>query len=434
MNNLLSSGKPIPLEFLINGSYLRTSLDEYLTTNGISAETTLTAEYVRALTPPTFVASFQHDDWVSSVDVLPGSQTRLSSNPGIGIGSQKILSGSYDGFLRVWSTSGQILATSPSSSDSVEVSFVTDAKFISPTQLASSHFERTIRIWDYGEEEDGFSGSIKPRLELYGHKSSVDSISVHAPSSRILSASSDHSVGLWTMKESEAPDAPASLLPSAASKSAKRRKLNSPTQFSRRGPVALLKQHSQQVLGATFDFKDPTVGYSVSWDHTVRTWDLVTTALVDTRTTSAALFSLTHLPGLNLVAAGSSARYIALIDPRDSATTVSAMTLRGHWNTVSTLARDPESEYGLISGSYDGTCRVWDVRSKRRGKDGIVGESIYTIEREAMKGQPKREGGQGVKVFGVCWDKNIGIVSASEDKTLQINKGDGLVSNRDVST
>jgi WD40 repeat protein len=184
------------------------------------------------------------------------------------------------------------------------------------------------------------------------------------------------------------------------------------------------------VAEAIFDTRDSTVGYSASWDHTIRTWDLVTSALVDTRTTSNALLSLTQLPGLQLLATGSSGKDIKLIDPRDSATTVSAMTLRGHYNAVVSLVTDPESEFGLVSGSHDGTCRVWDVRSKSKGKDGVVGESIYTIERESAKGKGRVVAGEGVKVFGVCWDKALGIVSASEDKRVQINRGSGIVSQR----
>jgi WD40 repeat protein len=413
VNNLLGSERPIPLEFLINGSYLRTSIDEYLTANGISAESTLAVEYVRALVPPLYVASFEHDDWVSSVDILSPQN------------HERILSGSYDGFLRMWNPSSQVLATSPGISQGGHQSSILSAKFISSSQLASSGLDRTIRLWTYAEEEEGFSGTIKPQLELYGHKGGVESISVHAPSSRILSASADHSVGFWSTRKSEGTEAPATLLPAAAGGS-KRRKLNSAVQVPQRGPLAQMKQHSGPVSEAIFDSKDSTVGYSTSWDHTVRTWDLVMTALVDTRTTSHALLSLIQLPELHLLAAGTSARHITLIDPRASATTVSAMTLRGHTNAVVALAGDPDSEYGLVSGSHDGTCRIWDVRSTKNGKDGVVGESIYSIERESAMGE-KRVAGEGVKVFGVCWDRQIGIVSASEDKRLQINRGEGVI-------
>jgi len=51
-----------------------------------------------------------------------------------------------------------------------------------------------------------------------------------------------------------------------------------------------------------------------------------------------------------------------------------------------------------------------------------VGDSVYVIERESGKGKPKPEAGEGVKVFGVRWDAEVGVVSGSEDKRVQINK------------
>ena len=430
VNNLIGTERPVPLEFLINGSYLRTSIDEFLTTNGISAETTLTVEYVRALIPPSFVASFEHDDWVSAVDVLsassPAAFWQIKKDPSTSV-HERILSASYDGYLRVWNPSAQIIATSPSAQDGGHSSSIKSAKWLSNSQVASASIDRTVRIWKYSEDDSGFSGSLEPQLELYGHKSSVESLAVNGVSNRILSASSDHCVGFWSTRKSEAPEALPALLPSALSRSTKRRKLNRAVQASQRGPLALLKQHSAPVSDVIFDEKDSTVGYSVSWDHTLRTWDLVTTAPVDTRTTSHSLLSVLHLPELNLLAAGTSARHITLIDPRQSAATISAMTLRGHSNAVVTMARDPGSTYGLVSGSHDGTCRIWDVRSTRTDKDGVVGESIYSIQRQSAEGQSKKVAGEGIKVFSVCWDKSIGIVSAGEDKQIQINRGQGVL-------
>ena len=430
VNTLLQSEKPIPFEFLINGTFLRTSLEEYLTANGISSETTLAVEYVRATIPPLFLASFEHDDWVSSVDVL--SQTSPAGKwdvkgGGKLQGQDRILSGSYDGLLRVRNMSSEVIAISPSVGSGGHTASIKAAKFVSPTQIASSGLDRTIRLWKYSEDSEGFSATISPQLELYGHKASVDLIAVHQPSSRILSASADHSVGFWSTKKSDAPVPPASLIPSATSRNTKRRKIGPAVSTPQRGPLAVLKSHIAPVSDTTFAPHDHTVAYSTSWDHNLKTWDLPTSTCVDTRTTSHPLLSLTMLPSLNLVATGTSARHITLIDPRTSATTISAMTLRGHSNAVVSLASDPESSYGLVSGSHDGTCRVWDVRSSRSEKEGRVGESLYCIERESAKGTGKRVAGEGVKVFGVCWDKTVGIVSVGEDKRVQINRGEGIV-------
>src|ERR1700722_2072097 len=114
---MLDTPSPIPFDFLINGTFLRTPLAEYLTANGLSSETTLNLQYVRSLIPPLFEASFEHDDWVSCVDVLSSNSSASVWHPGSVLPSQeRILSGSYDGLLRVWNKYGQTIATSTSPS------------------------------------------------------------------------------------------------------------------------------------------------------------------------------------------------------------------------------------------------------------------------------------------------------------------------------
>lgn len=407
VNSLLESEKPIPFEFLINGQFLRTTIDDFLTANAISAETTLNVEYVRALIPPIHISSFEHDDWVSSVDVA----------------GSRILSGSFDGLIRVWNNSNTaLLATSPSATYNGHTASVKAVKFLTPSKIVSAGNDRTLRIWNYIENEA--SASIVPTLELYGHGSKINSISVHAPTTHILSASDDHSIGLWSTSKSSAPEARSTLLPNASSAANKRRKISKADnkQISQRGPLSTLEGHTDIASAAIFKASDSTVGYSSSWDHSVRTWDLTTSKPVDTRTTLHPLSSLVEMQGVNLLAAGSTARHITLIDPRASASKVAAMTLRGHTNAVSSLAQEPGSNYSLVSGSHDGTCRIWDIRSVKSApsaEGGQVGESVYVINRESAGGQPKKE---GVQVFGVVWDKDIGIVSASEDKRVQVNR------------
>lgn len=423
----------MPFEFLINGQFLRTSIDEFLTANGISSETTLSVEYVRALIPPLFATTFEHDDWVSSVDALSASSPAAVWAPEKEmphIGEERIISGSYDGFLRVWNDASEILATSPSSANGGHSAAVKAVKFLSPSRLVSAGNDRTVRVWEYSGVGDVSGSKISPLLELYGHKSSVDALAVHGPSFRVLSGSTDHTIGFWSTRKSDAPGAPSHLLPSAISNN-KRRKLSNPTRsVSQRGPLQQLTGHTNPVSGVIFAPNDPTIAYSASCDHSVRTWDLLTGTAVDTRSTAHPLLSLASMNGVNLLAAGSSARHITMIDPRASATTVAAMTLRGHTNAVVSLSADPTSPYGLVSGSHDGTCRVWDIRSVRPGSaigteiGGQVGDSVYVIDRETLKRDEKRVpvGWDGLKVFDVVWDHSLGIVSASEDRRVQINR------------
>ncbi|KAL8975720.1 MAG: hypothetical protein Q9197_000062 [Variospora fuerteventurae] len=428
VNTLLENETPVPFDFLINGTFLRTSLDDHLTQHGLSSESTLYLEYVKAAVPPVHLASFEHDDWVSSVDVLSSTSTARASGKGPDTqkpGHERILSASYDGLLRIWNMSSQVTATSPSAGDGGHISSIKAAKFVSSLQIASSGVDRTVRLWRYRDTSEDSPATIDPHIDMYGHNGSVDALAVHQPSSRILSASADHSVGLWSTRKSDAPLASESCLPSWASRGPKRRKVGPSTSTTQRGPLALLKSHCAPVSSVIFAPSDPTVAYSVSWDHSLKTWDLPTATPVDTRSTSHSLLSLAALPTLNLVAAGTSARHVTLIDPRVSAMSIVAMTLRGHTNAVVSLATDPNSTYSLASGSHDGTCRVWDLRSTKTEKEGRVGQSMYSIGRQSLDGK-SRASGDGIKVFSIAWDSGIGVVSAGQDKRVQINRGTNI--------
>ncbi len=429
---MLDTHRAVPFDFLINGAFLKTTLEDYIKQNGLSFETNITLQYVRSLVPPVYEASFEHDDWVSAVDLLSeGSPAGQWSGDAFLPGHDRILSASYDGLLRTWNGSGQVIATSPSASGGGHTSGIKSAKFLSSSQVASAGMDRTVRIWKYSESADGFSGEFKPTLELYGHKGSVDSVEVDEPSRRVLTASADGSVGLWTTSKASAPAAPESLLPSTYAN--KRRKLSKSVSTPQKGPLSLLAVHKAPASAAIFDRHDRSVAYSVSHDHTLRTLDLATGLVVSTLTTSNPLLSVCALTLMSapLLAAGSSARNVVLMDPRASAATTSVMTLRGHVNKVVSLATSPENEFSLVSGSHDGTCRIWDLRSARTASadDGVgsVSEAVYVIDRESGQGNKRPLAGEGVKVFGVAWDRQWGIVSGAEDKRVQINRGRDII-------
>lgn len=421
---MLDTAQPVPFDFLINGTFLSSTLEDYLEKNGLSLETNITLQYVRSLIPPKYEASFEHDDWVSAVDVLASA------------GHDRILSGSYDGLLRIWNGSGDVIATSPAAGHGGHAAGVKAARFLSGTQLASAGLDRTVRVWRYAEADGGASGDLRPLLELYGHRASVDSLDVDGPAGRILTASADGSVALWSTSKTTAPQAPAELLPGSTHASKRRKIASSTSSAPQRGPLHLAALHRAPATAAIFDPRDRTVGYSAGQDHDLHTIDLTTMAKVNTIPASSALLSLCAVPGPGgspLLAAGTASRNVVLVDPRESQARTSVMTLRGHVNKVVSLSRCPNNEYSLVSGSHDGTCRIWDLRSARpaaKGEDGAGGgisEAVYVIERESRAGKKRPLAGEGCKVFSVVWDKTWGIVSGGEDKRVQINRGRDII-------
>ncbi|KAF3292566.1 ribosome bioproteinsis protein ytm1 [Orbilia oligospora] len=414
VNHLLETSKPIPFDFLIDGKYLRTSIDEYLTQAGLSSEKPLDVEYVRSQLPPTYIGSFEQDDWISSVNIS-------SPSP-----SSTILTGSFNGTAQITSLSGEVLArTVPMHTQSIKsTTWVTHPGQSSEASFLTAGLDRTINLWSYTPSQEPLSSQplqISPSTSYISHKSTITSLSYSPSTSQFISSSSDHTIALWSTNSSLLPTITAPQ--STAFTRKRRRTTTKPPSTIKKGPLAVLTSHTapvSQVIHST----DPTAAYSVSWDKSIVTHDLVTSQPVSTRTTQHPLLSITTLPTLSLLAAGSAARHITLHDPRESSRTVQTAVLRGHTNGVVSLVKSPENEYIFASGSHDGSVRIWDVRSVSStsstdgGDDGEgkSGGSLFVI---------KRESGSG-KVFGVDWSRDVGLVSVGEDKKIQVNRGEGM--------
>lgn len=404
--------KVIPFDFLIDGVLLRTSIEEYLTKEGLSNEAFLSLEYKRAVLPPSYLASFDNDDWISSIDTINHSSASVTSS-NLSMNQPKILSGSYDGIVRTYNMSGNVEKLY-----SGHTAAVKSVKWISPTRIVSSSNDRTLRLWKTSYDElDDNKEDVKTLAILEGHKAPVVSVVVENKSNRILSAGYDNTICFWStnykeMTATEHSDVNSKLL-STASKKRRKMAMRDST-IRRRSPLAVFEGHSEPVEDVLFDAHDSTVAYSVSQDHTVKTWDLVTSRCVDSRTTGYSLLSVLQLPSVNLLACGSSARHINLYDPRLSPSSreqTNTIKLVGHTNFVVGLANDPNNAHMFASCSHDGTVKIWDVRSEK---------ALYTIDRVEKKER------NSYKVLSVAWDKDIGILSGGEDKKIQINKGSDI--------
>lgn len=462
VNQLLDTETPVPLDFLIvkatagdggaaildeesassSSVLLRpgASLDSFLADNGLSSEVSLSIEYIRSVLPPSFLASFSNPDWVAAVDI--NAQWTGDLKP-------VIASGSYDGVVRLWDHSGHVTGQLVGHNSAAKA-----VRWISNDQLVSGGSDRLLYLWNpdgkkyrrkepgqvgkkelnYDSEEDSdeemldevpAASTVTPLAALHGHTAPINDLAVHAKSGKIISASADGSVGLWSTDYNDMPaiEPHTSAAGGLTSTSAqKRRKLaNSGSGATglgaarQRGPLAVMGGHSAAVSAVAFHHSDPTVAYSVSLDHTIKTWDLATAEAVqsnagspdpsvDTRSTSFSLLSLCTLPQ-GLIACGSSARHITLHDPRVTAQVATQAKLVGHTNFVSSLSRGPESNpFLLASGSHDGTVRIWDVRTTK---------SLHVIHRETLT--------ENNAVFGVDWKQNLGIVSGGQDNKIQIN-------------
>jgi ribosome biogenesis protein len=172
LNHLLENTTPVPYSFLVNSVYLPSSLDEYITLNGVSREEVLEIEYVRSVLPPQWEGRWSQDDWIS----------------GVSLGEAGVVTGGYDGLVRVWEWSGNVVARGRAGDGALRG--VKCVRWIDGGSIVSGGMDGSVRVWSTQ------GGGVEVELEGKGHEASVDCVAYR--DGKILSASSDGSLKLWS--------------------------------------------------------------------------------------------------------------------------------------------------------------------------------------------------------------------------------------------
>ena len=110
----------IPFDFILDGSFLRNSLENWLEKHSFSKENVLTIEYIETIPPPSLTASWQHDDWISSV--------------AFHLKEDYILTGCFDNMSRIWNYSGECVGIVQSDAPIKTVQWLDDFQFIAGDQ------------------------------------------------------------------------------------------------------------------------------------------------------------------------------------------------------------------------------------------------------------------------------------------------------------
>jgi WD40 repeat protein/DNA-binding SARP family transcriptional activator/energy-coupling factor transporter ATP-binding protein EcfA2 len=180
---------------------------------------------------------------------------------------------------------------------------------------------------------------------------------------------------------------------------------------------------------------DGTQIVSASHDETVRLWDVKTGRYRGVPALAGSKFATAIDASRQRIAIGG-ATPLVIQAPDGSA----RLRLRGHRGYVNSLVFSPDSEH-LLTGSDDGTARVWSARSGAlqrtlRGHDGIVrgvsysadGESIATAGSDGTVRVWPANGGDAVILVGHQGPVNTAsfdgrgdrLVSAGDDGTIRV--------------
>ncbi|KAJ3018791.1 UNVERIFIED_CONTAM: WD repeat-containing protein 12 [Siphonaria sp. JEL0065] len=344
VNHLLNEDKKVPFDFIINGKFLRTSLGQYLEKHGISSENTVDVEYVLSSMPPKPTSTMDHEDWVSGI-----------AGPAL---TSTIATSCYDGNVRLWSTTGACVAVLKKHERSVKsVAWLSGNS--KSSRLISGGEDQSIYAWDY----DAKNNKTKVAYECVGHKGSVDGLAVNNARTHFASASFDGSVKIWTTSTTD--DTVTQSTSTSTAEGSTKRKRTEDSHVRSKAPISSLETHVGAVTSVTFSKREGEVHtlFSGGADHTVRVWDIEGGKNSYTMGCEKVVLGLDHSANSGLIATGHSDNLIRIWDPRDQKGLVVKMKLTSHKNWVPSVSWSPDSPYTLASGSYDGSIKVWDIRS-----------------------------------------------------------------------
>mmetsp|Transcript_69931 Transcript_69931/g.130696 ORF Transcript_69931/g.130696 Transcript_69931/m.130696 type:complete len:470 (+) Transcript_69931:71-1480(+) len=375
VNRLLSFEKPVPMDFLIQGQFLRTSLQSYLEAHRLSSEQALNVEYIIALGEPEPTEADQAPDWITGIAsnsranggqffsvvccdgtlrLYQGTQSKLStriSNQPLkcvasvevdgGLGSHILASGK-DGLLRC-------LALRHDGSTAPRAGPMTT--LTPPTSGGATN------------EEPDSSNSLR----------TVEAVAFHEDGTLMGSAGWDNSVHIWNADAFQA-------VPEEAEAAGGKRKTTD--RIDSAVPKFTLNGHSQVVTSLCFgsQARYPFTLMSSSWDCSVRVWDIAAADCVCNWTVGRAATSLSPSPlGSARLATSHEDGHISLWDLRaaphsgvkgafslDASTGLSLISAQTpHKRMASQVAWCPTDEQRIASVGHDGLLCVLDVRSPK---------------------------------------------------------------------
>ncbi|CAE7205935.1 unnamed protein product, partial [Rhizoctonia solani] len=269
INKVLSSTQPIPFDFLVNGELLTGSLAEWCKEHNLGEEETLEIEYIESVLPPEALTSQETKDWMTLISC---------QHKGF------FLTSSYDGCVRVYDSTQQVIATIQSHNAPVtSVCWVPEQTYPYSDReklIASSSLDHTLHLNRLTSLSDP---SYTTLASLHLHTAPVSNVSASTDGQHIVSAGWDGLVGIWSTtipEQDEVPEVEEVL------GRKKRRKMDDRRSGAiRKGPVVVLKSHVARVSKAIFDqLQENKRAYSCGWDSTVRSWDVESGVCVNTVT------------------------------------------------------------------------------------------------------------------------------------------------------
>ena len=313
--------------------------------------------------------SANHDDWVSSVAVK----------------GELVLTGCYDNTVNIWRVGGGKVLVIPGHTQAVKA-----VAWLGTDRLVSCGQDQTVSVMRWDEE----TNSVTTINTCRGHERSVESVAVAPSEETFATGSWDTTVKVWSSRLVEEGEEEAG----EGGSQAKRSKGVGVT----RTPLQTLAGHKEAVAGLVW--LDSQELASVSWDHTIKIWDLELGGLKSELVGNKAFFSCSYNPELGSLLASSADRSVRMYDPRSGAASAQIVkaVYSSHQGWVSSVCWAQDSTHYFLSASHDHLVKMWDSRSFKTPLYDLTGHSD--------------------KVLCCDWSNPAYIASGGADNSLKIFK------------
>lgn len=367
--------KDIQFDFLINGELLRTTLTSFLESKGISSEIVIAVEYLESTPTPSPLDCILHDDWVSAIDFY----------------NDWILTGSYDHCIHIWTRRGEHKLNIPGHGGPVKaVAWLynngNEAAFVSVST------DQTAQIWQWNVTDN----TVECIHVCRGHERGLESVHISENKQQFATGGWDCLLKIWSAEVNK--DRTEANGAEEGTMSKKRKKTYSSA--SSRTPLITLKGHKEAISSVQWIATDEIL--TASWDHTLKVWDAEMGGMKSEIVGNKSFFDAHYSPLSKLVITASADKQIRLYDPKvkEGAIVKSAFTSHKEW--VQSVRWSPIDPQLFVSGSFDNSVKLWDIRSPKVPLFDMLGHED--------------------KVMCVNWSDYRYILSGGQDNSVRIFK------------